>query len=145
VCHERCQNFVPFTLYLPSCGLAVVSSNVGGVHEVLPADILTLAPPEPQALADAVVRALTIRKLPQAVMAQHRKVAEMYSWHDVAQATAKIYDVALIQNQTQPPITWWSLISTAAVEGGVLLGWLLVLITFLAKIIVVIVTFRVSR
>ena len=41
-----------------SCGLLVVSTNVGGVPEVLPEDMMLLAEPSVEGLLDATERAL---------------------------------------------------------------------------------------
>lgn len=58
-----------------SAGLLVTSTNVGGVPEVLPHDMCILAPPEPQALIDAVSEAVArIRRCPLDRQAQHERV-----------------------------------------------------------------------
>jgi phosphatidylinositol N-acetylglucosaminyltransferase subunit A len=44
-----------------SCGLLVVSTNVGGVPEVLPPDMMMLADPSFDGLFEATARALTVR------------------------------------------------------------------------------------
>ena len=74
-----------------SCGLLVVSTDVGGVHEVLPADMMLLARP---CVSDVVDKTLTaIRALPHAPDAQqcHNRIRAMYSWDDVAARTELVY------------------------------------------------------
>ena len=74
-----------------SCGLLVVSTRVGGVPEVLPSDILLLANPNPESLVDAIRDALVkVRDIsPWDV---HDRVAQMYSWDEVAMRTEAVYE-----------------------------------------------------
>jgi phosphatidylinositol glycan class A protein len=76
-----------------AAGLLVVSTRVGGVPEVLPPEMLVLADPSPQgvlsAMDTAVERVLTS---PVDAVQQHELVTTMYSWHAVAQRTARVYD-----------------------------------------------------
>lgn len=79
-----------------SCGLSVVSTNVGGVPEVLPDHLIRLADPRADALTDALSDA--IEKLGLATLDPfqiHNQVREMYSWHKVAKRTEKVYEAAL--------------------------------------------------
>lgn len=67
----------------------VVSTNVGGVTEVLPHDMIHLANPDPADL---------IRKLEEAIPKAknipahkfHEKVKNLYNWRDVAARTVMI-------------------------------------------------------
>ncbi|CAI5470484.1 unnamed protein product [Closterium sp. Yama58-4] len=73
------------------CGLFVVATRVGGVPEVLPPDMMLLADPNPPDIVNAIAQAIQIvpRVNPQAM---HERVSRMYSWHDVAERTERVYD-----------------------------------------------------
>ncbi|CAI5942364.1 unnamed protein product, partial [Closterium sp. NIES-64] len=73
------------------CGLFVVATRVGGVPEVLPPDMMLLADPNPPDIVEAIAQAIQIvpRVNPQAM---HERVSRMYSWHDVAERTERVYD-----------------------------------------------------
>ena len=79
-----------------SVGLPVVATAVGGVPEVLPPSMVALAEPERAAVAAALAEAVGRRGAPEVVekarWEQHRRVAAMYSWEDVAARTEKVYD-----------------------------------------------------
>jgi len=76
------------------CGLQVVSTKVGGVPEVLPKGLVYLAEPNVEALAqelEHVIKDLLRGKcLDQHQM--HKKIKDLYSWHDVARRTHIVYD-----------------------------------------------------
>lgn len=114
-----------------------MSSNVGGVHEVLPADMLSLAAPTPAALADAAVAALAVRRSAAELQAQHRRIASMCAWADVARQTAEVYEqvLAAAPERRQTRRTW-SLLSSAVRHGGAVLGWLLGVVVLLASLVV---------
>eukprot|EP00040_Diaphanoeca_grandis_P010879 m.55745 g.55745 ORF g.55745 m.55745 type:complete len:451 (-) comp22125_c0_seq3:163-1515(-) len=82
-----------------SCGLIVVSTNVGGVPEVLPHDITVLAEPNVTSILVAIDEAIT-RVPSQNPHLQHERVRHMYNWQDVAVKTVGIYHRAM----AQPPI-----------------------------------------
>ena len=79
-----------------SCGLSVVSTNVGGVPEVLPPHLIRLADPRADALTGAlsdVLDNMSVTALNPFDI--HSQVKEMYSWHKVAKRTEKVYEAAL--------------------------------------------------
>eukprot|EP00002_Diphylleia_rotans_P020411 TRINITY_DN3961_c0_g1_i7.p1 TRINITY_DN3961_c0_g1~~TRINITY_DN3961_c0_g1_i7.p1 ORF type:complete len:439 (+),score=71.53 TRINITY_DN3961_c0_g1_i7:415-1731(+) len=77
-----------------SCGLLVVSTNVGGIPEVLPPSIMKLAPPVAKELADAVGKAiLCIGEVEPWQI--HQQVSQMYNWTQVARRTKQVYEKAL--------------------------------------------------
>jgi phosphatidylinositol glycan class A protein len=64
------------------CGLTVVSTNVGGVPELLPAHMLHLTEPTAAALLSVLDEVIpTVRRTPHAAVAFHDEVASRYSWH----------------------------------------------------------------
>lgn len=84
------EAFCMAILEAASCGCYVVSTNVGGIPEVLPDSMITLAEPNAQALMDAIVKA--IPKLPTVNPQQfHEEIASMYDWQDVADETLELY------------------------------------------------------
>ena len=75
-----------------AAGLLVVSTRVGGVPEVLPADMLLLAEPSPEGLVGAVGAALLRVGAGGAdPWEQHAAVRSMYSWQSIAQRTERVY------------------------------------------------------
>jgi phosphatidylinositol glycan class A protein len=83
-----------------AAGLLAVSTNVGGVPEVFPSDMVHLCQPEP----DDIVAALdaAIAALPQHDGARnHARVCQMYSWRAIAERTEIVYDRIM----TLPPST----------------------------------------
>lgn len=75
-----------------NAGLLVVSTRVGGVPEVLPADMLLLAEPSPDGLIAAVSVALDrVQQCSADPWLQHAAVREMYSWQSIAQRTERVY------------------------------------------------------
>jgi phosphatidylinositol glycan class A protein len=79
-----------------SCGLSVVSTNVGGVPEVLPPHLIRLADPRADSLTEAlsdVLDSMGDQNLDPFDI--HSQVREMYSWHKVARRTEKVYNAAL--------------------------------------------------
>lgn len=74
-------------------GLLVVSTNVGGVPEVLPDDMMILAEPSPDSILMAVEKAIERLRNndvndPQR---QHDAVSQMYSWRVIAGRTERVY------------------------------------------------------
>lgn len=79
-----------------SCGLSVVSTNVGGVPEVLPPHLIRLADPRADSLTEALSNVLDNMSLTSwDPFDIHRQVREMYSWYKVARRTEKVYEAAL--------------------------------------------------
>jgi phosphatidylinositol glycan class A protein len=79
-----------------SCGLSVVSTNVGGVPEVLPPDLIRLADPRADALTEALSEVIDTMDIePLDPFEIHSQVKEMYSWYKVAKRTERVYEAAL--------------------------------------------------
>jgi phosphatidylinositol N-acetylglucosaminyltransferase subunit A len=76
------------------CGLFVVSTNVGGVPEVLPSNMVRLADANAEKLVDAVSDVIPhVRHVdPQKF---HEEIASMYSWSSVAERTEKVYRMVI--------------------------------------------------
>lgn len=98
------ESFCIAILEAASCGLLVVSTNVGGVPEVLPDDMIILSKPNVPALVQNLQRAIARcqggdeqqNKLLDPFEA-HERVKQMYSWKRVATETVEVYDRVLLQ------------------------------------------------
>ena len=73
-----------------SCGLLCVSTNVGGIPEVLPPDMIWLSPARPKSLIQKLEVAISKHKTIQSTK-MHETVKKLYSWHNVAERTEKVY------------------------------------------------------
>lgn len=88
------ESFCIAILEAASCGLLVVSTNVGGVPEVLEPDMIVLCDPNVEALVEGVCRATKQQENDSAVdpWDAHRRIKRMYSWYRVAVQTVQVYD-----------------------------------------------------
>lgn len=81
-----------------SCGLLVVTTNVGGIPEVLPSNMTVFASPEEDSLVNAVNTAVCKLKENQIDTSTfHSQVKRMYDWSNVAKRTEKVYDTVYHQ------------------------------------------------
>nr|CDJ97167.1 PIGA and Glycosyl transferase domain containing protein [Haemonchus contortus] len=80
-----------------SCGLHVVSTKVGGIPEVLPAEFISLEEPVPELLVDALSVAIKKREAKQLMdpVQKHKAVSNMYYWPEVARRTELVYKDAM--------------------------------------------------
>ena len=73
------------------CNLLVVSTNVGGVPEVLPDRMVYLAQPSSEELQDKLIQA--IKDVPYVDTTDfYDELKTIYSWDEVANKTVKVYD-----------------------------------------------------
>ena len=73
-----------------SAGLYIVATNVGGIVEVLPKNMVSFANPEPKDIIEKLLKAIPLAKNTPA-FEYHKNIKEMYSWDKVAVRTEKIY------------------------------------------------------
>lgn len=74
----------------------MVSTDVGGVPEVLPPHMAYLAKPEEKSILRQLRRAITnVKDIPCETF--YNDVANLYSWRQVAQRTEKVYDFVIHQ------------------------------------------------
>ncbi|KAJ2774664.1 Phosphatidylinositol N-acetylglucosaminyltransferase GPI3 subunit [Coemansia nantahalensis] len=90
-----------------SCGLLVVSTKVGGIPEVMPRNMITFALPEEDSVVDALLEAVGRvgdRENHPELSPQHFHscVKTMYSWHNVAERTERVY--YKIADLEEPPL-----------------------------------------
>ena len=74
-----------------SCGLLVVSTNVGGIPEILPPDMMYLANPVECDIEKQLEKAINDVGW-VSTDTYHQKVKELYSWPIVAAKTEKVYE-----------------------------------------------------
>lgn len=75
-----------------SCGLHVVATRVGGVPEVLPPHLLTLAEPEEGDIIEKLTEAIALIKSKDLDPFQvHNEVKQMYDWDNIAARTEVVY------------------------------------------------------
>eukprot|EP01017_Pseudomicrothorax_dubius_P037524 TRINITY_DN5511_c0_g1_i1.p1 TRINITY_DN5511_c0_g1~~TRINITY_DN5511_c0_g1_i1.p1 ORF type:complete len:369 (+),score=38.85 TRINITY_DN5511_c0_g1_i1:86-1192(+) len=79
-----------------SCGLMVVATNVGGVKEVLPENMIYLAEPNPDDFVKKVEEAIPhCKNIPSHQF--HSNIKSMYNWRDVAQRTVPFIPLSLMR------------------------------------------------
>ena len=78
-----------------ACGLSVVSTNVGGVPEVLPPHLMRLADPRADSLSEALADVIENMAPVNDPFEIHQQVSEMYTWEKVAMRTEKVYEAAI--------------------------------------------------
>lgn len=101
-----------------SCGLLCVSTNVGGIPEVLPPDMIYLAPARPMALISQLEKAIgKINNIP--VTKMHETVRSLYTWHNVADRTEKIYHTVLEAPKTNVLTKLKILLSNGIISGPI--------------------------
>lgn len=77
-----------------SCGLLIVSTNVGGIPEVLP-ESMTVHAPETSvsSLVEATDKAISLIESGKIETSSfHQEVSSMYNWMNVARRTEKVYE-----------------------------------------------------
>ena len=78
-----------------SCGLLVVSTNVGGIPEVLPKDLIRLSAPSVEGLVSALSKAIEDIHSGLDTAYFHDTVKNLYCWGDVAKRTEAVYKEAI--------------------------------------------------
>jgi phosphatidylinositol glycan class A protein len=85
------ESFCIAILEAACCGLLVVSTEVGGVPEVLPPHMAYLAKPNEKDILRQLGRAVrNVKSLPCETF--YSQVASIYSWRQVAERTERVYD-----------------------------------------------------
>jgi phosphatidylinositol N-acetylglucosaminyltransferase subunit A len=111
------ESFCIAILEAASCGLLVVSTNVGGVPEVLEPDMIILCDPTIHDLTEGVRQAIQRQQQgsnPVDPHDAHQRIERMYSWHRVALQTIQTYDQII----RHPPKTFWQRLGCYQRLGG---------------------------
>lgn len=110
------ESFCIAILEAASCGLLVVSTNVGGVPEVLPPDMNILCDATVTDLVEGVKEAVERQQSSNPVdpMELHQRIKTMYSWHRVAIQTEWVYDQIIVE----PPRSFGERLSCYQSLGG---------------------------
>lgn len=85
------ESFCIAILEAACCGLLVVTTDVGGVPEVLPPHMAYLAKPEEKSIVRQLGRAIQDVK-DMDCESFHDELAKIYSWRKVAEKTERVYD-----------------------------------------------------
>jgi len=97
------ESFCMALVEAAACGLHVVSTNVGGVPEVLPSSMTQLVEPTlpdlQRALSEAVEASTLVqtneanqRFHEESMRQRHKEIVAMHSWDDVTDKTVHVYD-----------------------------------------------------
>lgn len=90
------ESFCLSILEAASCGLLVVSTNVGGIPEVLPPGMAYFAEPNAKSLTEELLRAM--KNFDKAACTEmHQIVKNLYSWRNVAERTELVYNFSMEQ------------------------------------------------
>lgn len=88
------ESFCIAILEAACCGLLVVSTDVGGVPEVLPPHMAYLAKPDEKSILKQLRKAVqNVKKIPCDTF--YNQLANIYSWRQVAERTEKVYDYVI--------------------------------------------------
>lgn len=86
------ESFCIAILEAACCGLLVVSTNVGGVPEVLPDDMIMLSDPTVDNMVTCVRKAVQIDRTDAVAYETHERIRDAYSWERVAEETILVYE-----------------------------------------------------
>ena len=88
------ESFCIAILEAACCGLLVVSTDVGGVPEVLPTHMAYLAKPEPKLIIKQLTKAIEDIKTTNTENFNN-ELSQIYNWRTIAEKTEKVYDFAI--------------------------------------------------
>lgn len=91
------ESFCIAILEAASCGLLVVSTNVGGVPEVLPENMILLSEPNLPSMVNVLARAVELQpEWPIDPWCFHERIQKMFSWQRVALETELVYNSIMV-------------------------------------------------
>lgn len=93
------ETFCMAILEASACGMIVVSTNVGGIKEVLEKDKILFCKPTPKGIAHSISKAITLLGKND-WEENHRKLTNKYNWKIIAEETVKLYDDISYKNLT---------------------------------------------
>lgn len=117
---SKSESFCIAILEAVSSGLLCVSTNVGGVHEILPRDMVLLANYSPDSIADRIDDAISM--LPTVDRHSfHERIKAMYSWDMVVAEVRKVYDRVIRAKPRSPFDLMYAYWQLDTIGRGVLL------------------------
>lgn len=89
------ESFGISVLEAASCGLFIVTTDVGGIPEILPKEMMSMSKPETQALIETLGQAIEYvesinGELP--CFEFHQRIRRMYSWDYITTRIEKVYE-----------------------------------------------------
>ena len=126
------ESFCVAILEAASCGLPVLSTNVGGIPEILPESMLNVVEPSSIELIKALQNIISNNNIGNiksnlTPMERHLKVKSLYNWHTIAKKTEKVYEKALRKEANSIPTQLLKRLSAGMVVGPILCMIVLVL------------------
>ncbi|KCZ73939.1 hypothetical protein H311_05100, partial [Anncaliia algerae PRA109] len=91
------ESFCIANLEAACCGLKVVSTNVGGVREVLPSKMIRLVKPEKRSIVNGVKHMLHEKAFSKKYV---NRIKNNYSWEKVSKETELIYKEIIKKNNS---------------------------------------------
>lgn len=88
------ESFCIANLEAAACGLFVVSTNVGGIPEVLPPEMILMSDPDVDSICEQIEASF---KLYQNFDPHkgHRLIQNLYNWKDVAKRHERVYETVM--------------------------------------------------
>ena len=118
------ESFCVAILEAASCGLPILSTNVGGIPEILPESMLNLVEPTSmeliKALQNIILNKNGSEKSNLTAMERHLKVKSLYNWHTIAKKTEIVYEKALRKDGNNIPTQLLKRLSAGMVVGPIL-------------------------
>lgn len=114
-----------------ACGAYVLSTNVGGISEILPEDFLTLSEPNSEDLIKNLVKILDEKTFLKK-KDYNKFISEYYNWYRVSDKTLKVYKEVLKEYKG---VTMFSVLKNTFVYGKV--SYLLLSIFFCLNMLIV--------
>lgn len=102
LCTSISEAFCLAILEAAACGSYVISTDVGGISEILPKEAISLCNPTASDLIDKLVAAIEDKKYLNLFRTQE-VIEESYSWDSVASEVSKVYTEVLTE---QRPVDW---------------------------------------
>jgi len=107
LCTSISEAFCLAILEAAACGSYVVSTDVGGISEILPKEAVSLCNPTGTALIEELISVIESKKYRNRFRTQE-VIEKSYSWDKVATEVAKVYAEVLAEHR---PTDWLRMIS----------------------------------
>jgi phosphatidylinositol glycan class A protein len=126
------ESFCIAILEAACCGLLVVTTDVGGVPEVLPPHMAYLAHPDEKSILRQIRKAVVNVKTLKTDNF-YEEVASIYSWRQVAERTERVYDYAMakpvpnIMSRVKTTFAWGPVAGIFAVFYTIIEGLVMML------------------